>query len=134
MRPIASLILILILVLCPIVCGASDSVCAASLIGALTDTVDPDRGADPDCCPGEGNSLPQDAGNCLCKGAVQADGPRADAGNHDGLPLILDGTPLDNPHFPSRPLAHLTRSGSPTGWAAWGCASRVRAVLQNFRC
>ncbi|WP_152054468.1 hypothetical protein [Tautonia marina] len=134
MRPITSLILIPLFVLCPIVCGASAPVCSMDFIRAWTDSGVPDRGSDRDCCPGDENDLPRDDDDCLCKGAVQADGPRFDDGDRENLSPSLGCLPFDNSPFHSLPLDALPRSGSLIGWASQVGAGRVRAVLQNFRC
>ncbi|QDV39333.1 hypothetical protein ElP_72980 (plasmid) [Tautonia plasticadhaerens] len=132
MRPITILTLIPILVLCPFLCGAADSVFPATRSNPISDSKGPDR----DCCPGGGEGRTQDTEDCLCEGVVQANGPRAGEGDgdHPRLPPSLDRLlPADHP-APSRLLAQLSHFGFLSGRAPHVGASRMRAVLQNFRC
>ncbi|RUL87442.1 hypothetical protein [Tautonia sociabilis] len=134
MRPIAILLLIPLLVLCPIACGVWGPACAPDLLGAQPDgTGHSDRGPDRDCVPGP-VGIPQDADDCLCKGAIQLDGPRGHDGDQANLLPALDSPPSDHRPSLSHLLSHRGWAGSPTGWASRLGAIRVRAVLQNFRC
>ncbi len=78
----------------------------------------------PDQCPEGGD-------NCVCRGAVQANGARANA------PDAIVAGPLFSlapPRHLTPPVAHhLTADGSPTGLASWGESLTIRAYLQNFR-
>lgn len=138
MRLIAILALIPLLVLCPILCGAADSVHAMHLLGTWLDPTaeppPPDRDLDSDCCPDDGDSRPQDDDDCLCKGAIQVDGSRTSDGDRLDFAPALDGLPLADHPATSRLLAHLTRFGFPIGWASQAGACRRHAALQNFRC
>jgi hypothetical protein len=118
--------LIVLIVSCPLFCAADE--CDSRAHHA--------RGASgPGCDPSAPSSCPNDAGNCICDGAVL----RAIA-----RPLDLDTAvlplPCDSPSassFGCGPSIHsaLLRH---RGWlihpAAWDDAASVCAWLQDFRC
>jgi hypothetical protein len=119
-RAFFSLLLIALLALCPILCGAREFGHGAHRHGSSS-------GTSPDPAPGQ---CPEDGDNCICQGAVQVDHVRIDGSDFLTSPLLL----ASFAHTPLHPVAHLTWDGSPTGLASWGDAGTVRSLLQNFRC
>ena len=118
-RTFTAFFLIGLIAACPLLCGAVE-------IGHGTHGLETSSGV-----PGEPSApghCPQDGDDCICQGAVQADDARL-PGAADDFGLLLPFA-----HTPPHPIAHLTRDGSPTGLAALGDSSTVRAFLQNFRC
>lgn len=120
MRKFAALFLIGLVVLCPVICGAAEDDHWPRHHGS-SDGRNGDSPVPTDC--------PEDYDNCICQGAVQSCDVHVPSIDAVSLPYLLH---LPE-HAPPRPLAHLTRDGSPTGLASWGGSLAVRAFLQNFR-
>ena len=120
-RTLATLSLIGLLMLCPLICGAEEIAHGARLHGATNGP----SGDSPSHCPEEGD-------NCICQGAVQLDDIRSSDQDSGAVSL----PPLFHISFltPLHPIAHLTWNGSPTGLAGWGGSLAVQAFLQIFRC
>jgi hypothetical protein len=122
-RTFAVSILIGLLALCPLLCGAAEV--GHGIHRDRAPVGAPDEPHGPAHCP-------DSADNCICEGAVQpatVHVPDADSVS-DGPPwlaVLLSAPPL-------HPLAHLTWGGTPTGLAGWGDGPTIRALLQNFRC
>jgi hypothetical protein len=108
---------------CPFLCGAVEAVEGSHSHHAGTSTDSPS----PTHCP-------EDSDNCFCRGAVQTNDVRVPGIDSVGLPLPFQVDAIALAHALLRPLAHLTIDGTPTGLAAWGDSTTVRARLQNFRC
>lgn len=120
MRGLVAVLLVGLVIVCPLLCGASEAACGAHEHNASQDC--PEEPARPAHCP-------QDQNNCICNGAVRADEARAfdlDVIGFIDLPALV--------HTPPHPISHLTWEGSPTGLAGWGDLLTVRALLQIFRC
>ena len=135
MRTLASIVLIPLLVLCPLLCGAGAPDRGTHLhraLGGIADQADPPtRDAGDDCCPGDEGRVPQGGDHCLCKGAVQAE-LRADDGWAPDLSAFAQSHFLASNHS-SHLLIHQRSYGTSTGRAAWG-ALAMCALLQIFRC
>ncbi|MDG3008435.1 hypothetical protein [Paludisphaera mucosa] len=124
MRAYLSTFLALLILACPLVCGAVEAGHGAP---QEIETGVPEGGHHPTDCPAETD-------NCVCQGALQSSDVRVP--HSDMLPSLfvpfglfaLLSSPL--PHS----LAHLTLNGTPTGLASWGDSTAIRALLQNFRC
>ena len=110
---------------CPFICGAAEAVEGSHEHHSAGQSGTPTPA--PAHCP-------EDTDSCVCRGAVQAGEVKAPDIDAIGLPLALGGLVGLLAHPPAHSLAHLTRDGTPTGLAAWGNSTAVRAFLQNFRC
>lgn len=121
-RTLAVYSLVVLVMLCPVLCGAAEVAYGLHQHGAAD--VSPDHATPPTHCPEEGD-------NCICQGAIQSSDVRV-PGSFDAFGLLVPSLPLDR--TPLHPIAHLTREGLPTGLAGWGSSLTVRAFLQNFRC
>lgn len=122
-RKILSTLLTCLILACPFVCGAAEAVEGSHQRHAAGQTGTPA----PVHCP-------EDTDNCVCGGAVQVGDVKVPGIDPVGLPLPFDGRFGLLAHAPGHASPHLTRDGTPTGLAAWGNSTAVRALLQNFRC
>ena len=122
-RAFIATILTGLILACPFICGAAEAVEGSHQHHAAGQTGTPA----PAHCP-------EDSDNCVCRGAVQFGDVKVPDIDAIGLPLPFGGLVGLLAHAPAHPQTHLTRDGTPTGLAAWGNSTAVRALLQNFRC
>ena len=108
---------------CPFICGVAEAVEGSHQHHAAGQSGTPA----PAHCP-------EDSDNCICRGAVQSGDVKVPDSDAIGLLLPFGGQVGLLAHAPAHSFAHLTRDGTPTGLAAWGNSTAVRALLQNFRC
>jgi hypothetical protein len=113
------------IVACPLFCGADECDARARHIHETGES---------SCGPSTPSTCPNDAGNCVCEGAVQAVCPwAADPDSSPPLPLP-DLTPaLLWPTLAMTPASPAGADPS-TRCGRWADALAVRALLQNFRC
>lgn len=123
MRTILTTFLTGLILACPFLCGVAGAVGGSHQHNAAGQPGSPA----PAHCP-------EDSDNCVCRGAVQYGDVKVPDIDAVGLPLPLHGLAGLIAHAPAHSHAHLTRDGTPTGLAAWGNSTAVRALLQNFRC
>jgi hypothetical protein len=120
-RRLISTLLTVLLLACPLLCGA-DQVGHSVQHGHAVDGPGHDDGPNP--CPSTGD-------DCVCRGAVPSSDGRAAVPHADAsTPLVFFAFPL----LAVQPLHRLTWQGSPTGLASWGNSLTIRALLQNYRC
>jgi hypothetical protein len=118
-RSIVVLMLMGMILACPFVCGLGEDACAS----------DRHHHGERPGTPNSGH-CPEDADDCICRGAVQLSTVKAPDIDAIGVPLLLQHLSDAPAHFSS----HLTSDGHPAGLAGWGDSLAVRALLQNFRC
>ncbi|MBX6314806.1 MAG: hypothetical protein IRY99_18095 [Isosphaeraceae bacterium] len=123
MRTYATYLLIALLALCPVICGAAQ---AGFGLHCCNDG-DGSTGGSPVPCPGDGVT-------CICAGAIQSDEVQVTGLGALDFPIPFDlslgSSFLSLLHDP----AHLADNNTPLGNTAHGDSSQVRALLQNFRC
>ena len=123
MRVFLSALLAVLILTCPLLCGAVEA-------GHVAHREHPVSGPADSPAPGH---CPEDADNCICRGAVQSADVRVPGVDAISSPLPSHGLVGVLDHAPAHSLAHLTSDGTPTGLAGRGDAVTVRAYLQNFR-
>ena len=126
MRKLASLVLIGLLLLCPVICGAAEIGHGPGGHGTSADSRE--HAGEPESCPEDGD-------NCICQGAVRSVEVRvadhsADASDLPFLPhhFVID---LAIPRLTVASLAEERGVAASTGWHD---ARVLRAWLQCFLC
>lgn len=123
MRAIFTIFLTGLILACPLLCGAAE---------AVEGTHEHHAGGQPGT-PAPAH-CPEDSDSCVCRGAVQSVDAKVPGIDAVGSRLPLGGLVGLLAHTPTHSLGRFTRDGTPTGLAAWGNSTAVRAFLQNFRC
>lgn len=125
MRNLVSLLLIGLIAACPIFCMAAGF--GQDAHQCRPDSTCGDHGVpDPSPCS-------DDAGSCICSGAIQAADVRLADSHATALPTSIF-LALPAPGLRPSPFRHLTCDGEATGLASFGDSGAVRALLQNYRC
>lgn len=123
-RNLLTLLLIGLITACPFLCEGAELVEGSHRCQPDTSCEHPAQNQAP---------CSDDAGSCICSGAIQAADVRLPDSHAVALPapvfLALPALGLR-----AAPSHHLTWNGTPTGLASFGDSGSVRALLQNYRC
>lgn len=124
MRTPVTLLLVVLLLACPLLCQAAQGDCVDH--EGKTEATEDGRHVPLPC--------PEDGTSCICAGAIHSGDLR-----HDGLagPNLLpsfDAFIASLSLFSLSPIHSPGRAGTPLDSLAWGPPQRVHALLQNYRC
>lgn len=124
MRNLLALLLIGLITACPFLCEGAELVEGSHRCQPDTSCEHPARNQAP---------CSDDAGSCICSGAIQAADVRLPDSHSVALPAPVF-LALPAPGLRPSAFHHLTSDGEPTGLASFGDSGTVRALLQNYRC